>query len=211
MQNRAMLATSANDNQRQSAGMGVMSQLQYEANVTVGASTLTASSILAGIINRSGSVAGYIDTLPTVAQLVAACPTLSVGDSFSFIIRNTVAQALTLAVGTGWTLGSNTAIAASLVRQYLVTMTAVKPTTVVVGTTTNASVTVTGLTESQCRAVEPGMVVAGTGITAGTKIIAVNADTLSIVLDTAATATGTTVALTCDPTATIEGVRSSTL
>lgn len=211
MQTRAMLATSSNDNQRQNSGMQTMDQLQYEANVTVGDSTLTASSLLAGVVNRTGPTGNYTDTLPTVAQLIAACPVLSVGDSFNFLLRNTVAFTNTIAVGTGWTLGSNTAMIASNVREYMVTIKAVKPTRVVAAASTNASPILTGLSDADVKNVEPGMVVAGTGMPASGTIIAVNVDNNTITLSGNATATASLVAVTCDPAATLEGVRTSAL
>lgn len=211
MQTRAMLATSSNDNQRQNSGMQTMDQLQYEANVTVGDSTLTASSLLAGVVNRTGPTGNYTDTLPTVAQLIAACPVLSVGDSFNFLLRNTVAFTNTIAVGTGWTLGSNTAMIASNVREYMVTIKAVKTTRVIAAASTNASPILTGLSDADVKNVEPGMVVAGTGMPASGTIIAVNVDNNTITLSGNATATASLVAVTCDPAATLEGVRTSAL
>jgi hypothetical protein len=211
MQNRARLDAGANDVKAQMPGMAVMSQLQYENNTTVGASTLTVSSILAGVINRSGAVGAYIDTLPTVAALIAACPQLSSGDSFTFLLRNTVAQALTLAVGTGWTLGSNTAVAASLVREYLVTINSTKAAKVFTATTTNASATLSNVSEADIVDLQPGMALTGTGIGASAKIIAVNANDNTVVVDVVSTATADNIAVTANPTATIEGVRSSTL
>ncbi len=211
MQQRAHIDGGANDVRAAGTGDALMSQLVYTAITTIGAGTLTASGILGGIINRTGPTADYIDTLPTVAQLIAAQPQLCIGDAFSFIIRNTVAFANTIAVGTGWTLGSNTAIAASLVREFLVKITATKPTIAFAATTTNASKIISALSDDAIKGLQPGMVLSGTGITAGTLIVAVNADNNTVTTDTNSTATGTIVALTANPTATIEGVRSSTL
>lgn len=211
MQVRGRVDYGANDVRAALPGEIQMSQLQYVANSTVGDSTLTAASLLAGVINRTGPVGAYADTLPTVNQLVAACPQLSVGDSFTFLFRNTVAQANTITAGTGWTLGSNTSIAASLVREFLVTMTAVKPTTVVSATTTNASAILTNLSDDAVKALTPGMLVTGTNIPASTTLIAVNANSRTATMSAAATGTGNNIAVTANPTATLEGVRSSTL
>lgn len=211
MQVRGRVDYGANDVRAALPGEIQMSQLQYVANSTAGASTLTAASLLAGVINRTGPGGAYADTLPTVNQLVAACPQLSEGDSFTFILRNTVAFANTITTNTGWTLGSNTAIAASLVREFLVTMTAIKPTVVVSATTTNASAVLTNLSDDAVKALAPGMLVTGTGIPAATTLIAVNANSRTATMSAAATATGNNIAVTANPTATLEGVRSSTL
>ena len=211
MQVRGRVDYGANDVRAALPGEIQMSQLQYVANSTVGDSTLTAASLLAGVINRTGPVGAYADTLPTVNQLVAACPQLSERDSFTFLFRNTVAQANTITAGTGWTLGSNTSIAASLVREFLVTMTAVKPTTVVSATTTNASAILTNLSDDAVKALAPGMLVTGTNIPASTTLIAVNANSRTATMSAAATGTGNNIAVTANPTATLEGVRSSTL
>jgi len=211
MQSRARVGADVGYVREQMPGDAIMSQLQYEANTTAGASTLTVSSILAGVINRSGPAAPYTDTLPTVAQLIAAAPHLSVGDSFTFLFRNTVAQAQTLAVGTGWTLGSNTAVAASLVREYLVTINSSKPTRTFSATTTNGSAVLSVVSDSDLQNLQPGMVLSGTGIAAGATIISINPAANTFTMSANATATGTNIGVTANPTATIEGVRSSTL
>lgn len=211
MQTRARIDNGANDVRAAGPGDSVMSQLRATTLTTVGAGSITAGMLASGLLVRTGPTGAYIDTLPTVAQLCAAIPQLTAGDSFTFILQNTVAYANTLAVGTGWTLGSNTAIAASLVREYLISMTATKPTTVITATTTNANATLTAVSDDNLRALEPGMVLSGTGITAGTTVLAVNLNNSSVVMSAVATATGTTIAITANPTATITGIRSSTL
>lgn len=211
MQVRGRVDYGANDVRAALPGEVQMSQLQYTANTTVGDSTLTVASILSGIVNRSGPVGAYADTLPTVAQLLAACPQLSVGDSFTFLIRNTVAQANTITAGTGWTLGSNTAIAASLVREFLVTINSNKPVVIVSATTTNGNAVLTNLSDDAVKALQPGMLVTGTGISAATTLIAVNANSRTATMSAVATATGDNIAVTANPTATLQGVRSSTL
>lgn len=211
MQNRARLDNGANDVMAAGPGMAAMSQLNYEANDTVGDSTLTVSSILAGIINRSGPVGAYADTLPSVAALIAACPNLSVGDSFTFLLRNTVAQANTITAGTGWTLGSNTAIAASLVREFLVKIVSSKATAIVSATTTNASKVFSNVSQADLALLQPGMAVSGTGVGAAAVITVVNPNAGTFTVSVDSTATADNIAVTAVPTATLEGVRSSTL
>lgn len=211
MLNRARFSAGANDVRDQQPGDVLMSQLNYEANTTAGDSTLTVSSLLNGIINRSGPGGAYTDTLPTIDQLLAAAPNLTVGDSFTFLHRNTVAQACTLAIGTGWTLGSNTAIAASLVREYLVKIGSHKPTHIFVCTITNANKVLTNVPATSIRRLMPGMAVTGTGIGASAKIVAVNEDAGTVTVDVNSSASADNIAVTATPTATIEGVRSTTL
>lgn len=211
MQNRARIDNGANDVRAQTPGDVVMSQLRYENNTTVGDSTLTVSSILGGVINRSGPIGAYADTLPTVAQLIAAAPNLSTGDSFSFIERNTVAQANTITAGTGWTLGSNTAIAASLVREFLATITSHKPVKIFTCTTANGTKLLSNVSQADCSALMPGMAVTGTGIGASAVISAISPDTGIVTVTVNSTADADNIAVTAVPTATLEGVRSSTL
>jgi hypothetical protein len=85
------------------------------AITTVGAGTLTAGSIVGGLITRSGSTAAYTDTTATGTQIRAALPsgvdTAGAAElSWILLIRNTVAFTQTLAAGTDVTLAGNTAV-----------------------------------------------------------------------------------------------------
>ena len=208
---RARVSNGANDVMDQPAGVRLFSQLGYVANATVGDSTLTVDSIMAGVINRSGPVGAYADTLPAVSAIIAACPNLSTGDTFTFIIRNTVAQANTITIGTGWTLGSNTAIAASLVREFLCTIVSHFPPKIFTCTTTNASKVLSNISAADLKQLQPGMAVTGTGIGAAAVISVVNPNAGTVTTTVDSTATASNIAVTANPTATIEGLRSSTL
>lgn len=190
-------------------GDAVMSQLQFETNATNGNSTLTVSSILGGVVNRTTVGAPYTDTLPTVDQIVAAAPQLSAGDSFSFLFRNTIAQACTLAAGTGFTLGATVDVAASKCREYLVTMNATKRTRTFSATTTNASKVFSNVAAADLKELQPGMAVTGTGVGASAKIVAVNEAAGTFTVDVDSTATANNIGVTANPTATILGVRSA--
>lgn len=85
--------------------------------------TLTVDQLAGGLILRSGQTAGRTDTTPTAALILAACPDMDIGDSFIVVISNVAAQILTLAGGTGVTLGTKTTIAASSVGFVLFTKT----------------------------------------------------------------------------------------
>jgi hypothetical protein len=94
------------------------------ADATAGATTLTASMLLSGLIMRTGPTGAYADTTATATEILAAMGAPEIGDSFEFTHVNGVAHACTLTAGTGVTLAGTTANAASKVRRYLVTVTA---------------------------------------------------------------------------------------
>lgn len=201
-----------NNVRQQAPGDTPMEMLQFVPLTTIGAGQLTAAMIVGGVIERTGPVGAYIDTLPTVADLLAAIPVASPGDSFNLYFRNTVAFAMTLAVGLGWTLdGANTGVPASNTRLYVITILTNKPAQLYAGNTTNASPTVTGFTAAQLNNLMPGMAVTGTGIPASTTIIGVSPDAGTITLSANATATGSLVGLTFLPTAKIKGVFTAAL
>lgn len=107
---------------------------------TVGAGTLTADMLLSGLIMRTGPTGAYADTTPTGAQIVAAMgDNVEVGDSFDFYHVNGVAYACTFTAGaSGVTLAGTTNNAASKVRLYRCTVTAVGA---------SPAVTITGIGE----------------------------------------------------------------
>jgi hypothetical protein len=209
-QNRAQVDGGANNVRQQQSGEIVMSQLKILPLATVGAGTLTAAMVLAGILNRTGPVGAYIDTFPAASDILAANPQLGVGDSWTFVFRNTVAQAMTAAAGVGIILGTNVDTAASLVREYLFTVLSGGVQQIFAANTTNTSATITGLTQSQAALLQPGMGVTGTGIQANSTILGVNSTLGTVTLSLAATATGT-VALTFFPRIQLEGISSTTL
>lgn len=88
------------------------------AITTAGAGTLTAASIVAGVILRSGPTAAYSDTTDTATAIVAALNDPAVGTSWDFTIVNGVAFIETLVAGAGITLAGVTANAASKGRIY---------------------------------------------------------------------------------------------
>lgn len=90
---------------------------------TVGAGTLTAASIVGGLIMRTGPTGAYTDTTDTATAILALLKDPAVGMSWEFTHVNGVAYACTLAGGTGVTLAGTTANAASKVRRYRATVT----------------------------------------------------------------------------------------
>lgn len=77
--------------------------------------TLTVAQMLSGLIVRSGpSSAGFTDTTPTAAALVAALPGVSVGSAFRLVILNKSNQTLTMAGGSGVTTTNDTLTVATV-------------------------------------------------------------------------------------------------
>jgi hypothetical protein len=102
---------------------------KYSANTATTAATLSAASISGSsevLVNMTGTLtAGAALTLPTVAQLVAAAPTLVSGATYKLRILNTGAGAFawTVTTATGWTLTGTMTVAQNTYRDFLVTMT----------------------------------------------------------------------------------------
>lgn len=158
------------------------------------------SALIAGIVNRTGSGGATADSLPTVTSILAALPELTRGDSLFFSIRMPDANAITLTVGTGMTAVGTVNVAASNIRDYLLTLTSDNKQTVIIPcTTTNTSVTLSGFTEAQLKNVGVGMAVTGTGIGAAAKVAAINLTAKTVTVTVASTATADNIAVTFTP------------
>ena len=114
---------------------GLYTQLPKTALATVGAGTLTAAMLLSGLIMRTGPTGAYNETTPTATEIIAAMDNPQIDDSFDFTHVNGVAYIATLVAGTGVTLAGVTANAASKVRRYRCTVTAIgaTPTVTITG------------------------------------------------------------------------------
>ncbi len=186
---------------------------------TVGAGTITAALLTAGILTRSGPVGAFIETTDTASNIInamlgdnyvgtaqaAGSGGVDAGATFRLIYRNNEAFAMTLAAGTGVTLGANVNCAASSVKDYLITVTNGTPSSVAVADTTNASAVITSMTQEETNRVSIGQLVTGTGIQAGSTVVAINPG-IGVTLSLAATATGSNVALTFSPTVRIDSL-----
>jgi hypothetical protein len=187
---------------------------------TVGAGTILAAQVVSGIINRTGPTGAFTDTTDTSQNIISAMignynyNTSSVtgvsngngaqiGTTFRLSYINSVAFAMTLAAGTGVTLGSNVNIAASSVKDYLFTITNGTPQQVFAATTTNGSAIVTGMNLFQTSQLSVGMLVTGTGVSGN--IISIQPGT-GVTLSANASATGTNVAITFNPTLRIDSL-----
>lgn len=190
------------------------------ALATVGAGVLTAVLLLGGIINRTGPVAGYIDTTDTAQNIInamianypylapntglsggAAVPN---GTTVRLRIINTVAFANTMAAGTGVTLVNGT-INASSVKDYLLNITNGTPTQVFAANQVNASAVITGLSQFQTSQLSVGQLVTGTNIAGGSTILSIQPG-VGVTLSANVTATLALNALTFSPTVTMTGL-----
>lgn len=203
-----------NDVQKQGPNDIIMDQKKSYAISTVGTTAIPAEALMSGLIDRTGSVAGYADTWPTADAILAASPNLDTGDSFEFLFVNGVAFADTTAViaNSGVTLVNGT-VTASLIKRFMLTVLAAGRQSIFAAVVTNASaiVNLASLGVSASRAatlaqqIRVGMLVTGTGIQAGTVVTAVNSVNGTITLSLAANASGDS-ALTFTPRVEIRGL-----
>lgn len=206
---------------------------------TAGSGTLTGAAIASGIVARTGPGAGFTDTTESAWSIIQALtggfPAADVvqGISFFFTYQNKVAQAMTFAGGAGVTLGSNVNVAASAVRDYLVTiLNSTAPVTLSSGTTNGNKIITfntpiqTGTQETSNAntkgygTITPGMVISGTGITAGTKVVGLTMGDqarglssnfiVGVTTDTNSTATNADVDLLFSPNVRFDGIGSYT-
>jgi hypothetical protein len=182
--------------------------------VTVGAMTILAANILAGIIQRGGAQGGgFVDTTDTSTNLLAGMAQgagIQNGTSFRFIISNLAAtgQTETIAGGTGVTASGILTIATGSWAEFLLTVVNGTAGSIQTAATVNGSAVITGMTQAATNAIAPGMLVTGTGIPAAATILSVQAG-VGFTLSANATATNNPVALTFLPTMTLKRVRGT--
>ena len=181
------------------------------ALTTAGNGTILGSMLATGILNRTGPVGIFTDTTDTAGNIIAAIfgginnTGLQNGTTFRVSYINSVAFAATLVGGTGVTLGANTGVAASSVKDYLVTVTNGTPLSVQIANQTNASAVITGMTQAQTNVVAVGQLVTGTNIPAAATVISIQSG-IGVTLSAAATASITSNALTFSPTLRIDSL-----
>lgn len=201
---------------------------------TAGAGTWTGAAIATGIIRRTGPGAGYTDTTDTATNILAALAgnnpanPVKPGTSFRLLFLNTVAQAMTFAAGQGVVAGTgNLNAAASVWREYLLTVLNASPAVPVQSNTTNLSTAVTFVLPPNMASlpigpnipswnITPGMDVSGTGISAGTYVAGVTqgqGGIIGVTLSAAATATSAAggTPLFFGPRIMIDALRGGTL
>jgi hypothetical protein len=186
--------------------------------------TITGDQILSGIINRTGPTAAYTDTFDSAANIINAIlalgyrgtATLSprgldAGITFRVKFINSVAFAATIAAGLNVTLGANVnAIAASSVKDLLITVTNGTLPANETGNTVTGSAIIRGMTQDETKDVTVGMVITGTGIPASTTVVSVQSG-IGVTMSANATATGNDIALNFSPTVRIDSLGQSLL
>jgi len=112
---------------------GAVSNPQGVALSTVGAGTITAAGIAAGVTLRSGSTSAFTDTTDTADAIIAAfaSSSMAIGASFEYTYVNNTVAAATIGGGTGVTVSGITVVPANSWATYLVTYTAADTVTMV--------------------------------------------------------------------------------
>lgn len=100
------------------------------AQATDSNQTLTAAQIQGGIYVRDGMTAARTDTTDTAVAIIAANPSMAIGDSFLFAVSVTTAFAWNIAAGAGVTLVGKTQVPASGFGQFMVIRTAAATVTI---------------------------------------------------------------------------------
>lgn len=211
MLSRAQVVQNGNEC-RASAGIRTLAGVVVTQDATAGNITWTAASVMGGYLIRTGPGAGYGDTTPSADQLVAAYPELTRGDSFTFLCSSGVAFANTVVAGAGITLAGTSGVAASSVREYLVTLlSGGNRTRVAVGSTTNASAVISNLSATDIQNISVGMLATGTGVGAAPNaVLAVNLSNNTVTLAVVSSATADNIAVTFTPNFEFRGMRTST-
>ena len=91
-------------------GDGFLANPRVVTNTTAGNLTISLDQILGGVARFTGAAGAVTYTTETAANILAAMPDMDIGDTYTFYIVNTAAQAATIAGG-----ASVTAVAGNLV------------------------------------------------------------------------------------------------
>jgi hypothetical protein len=189
---------------------------QAQSLTTVGAGTLTAALLLSGIINRTGPVGAFNETTDTAANIIAAMVAntqfqgsgaitpqgIQPGTTWRLRYINGVAFVATLVAGTGVTLVGTTTVAASSIKEFLLTVTNGTPTQIYAANQVTGTAVITGLSAAQTQNLTVGMAVTGTNIAASSVIASIQPG-VGVTLNNNTTATLNLNALTFAPTVSI--------
>jgi len=111
---RVLVQSDAGIPQPLRAGDGWVANVNPVNNTTDAAVALTVDNITGGLIQQGVTLtAARIWTLPTAAAILAAYPTMDIGDAFTFVVGNVQSAAfnITIAVGVGITaVGANNSL-----------------------------------------------------------------------------------------------------
>ena len=114
------------------AGDGFIGNPRVTAQATDSNQTITLDAIMGGVYQRTGQTADRTDTTPTAAAILAANPSMDIGDAFMFCVSNIDAShAVILAGGTGVTASGNLTTLLATARFFLLTKTSATTMTLV--------------------------------------------------------------------------------
>lgn len=224
---RSLIGDGGGNMKREIAGGDLLAQGKRIATLTtVGAGTITAAMIAAGILRRTGPVGGFTDTFATAQEILTAlagnnyAPDTIKGLTFEFLYINGVAQAMTAAGAAGITLGTLVDVASSAIRRYLFTILNATPPSTQVAATTSANAILTLAVPVAMGTITPGQVVSGTGITAGSLVAGVtigdatNRNNLSkitaVTMDQVGSGINAASSITFSPNVSIDGLYAGT-
>lgn len=187
---------------------------QLPATLVANAVTVT-GQLLAQSLIQSTETANATYTLDTAANIILALQNIvnvgniQNGTTWRYRHVNNAAFTVTYAAtaNTGNTVVLPT-INASSVKEFLITVVNGTPAQTFAATTVNASAVLSGLTQSQCAILSPGMIVtnAVAGLQ-GTTILAVNATAGTVTMSGNANATNTVaVAVSFSPVVSVQGL-----
>lgn len=125
---RVMATNAAGLPQVSRQGLGLLANIDITSKTTDADHTITVAEMSGGMIYYSALSAGRGVTTPTAALILAACPDMDIGDSFSFFVSIQDAFAITWAAGVGVTLVGRATTPAS--SWSLITVTKLSATTV---------------------------------------------------------------------------------
>ncbi len=193
-------------------GDTVVSGEIFPAAVVTTATTITGAILSSGWYNRALAANGT-DTVDTAANIIAAIAQglgytgVQPGTAWRFTIYNGAAFTDTVAASanSGVTVTAG-AIAASSVKEFIVTVVNGTPTRTVAVVSTNGSAVLTGIATADLAALTVGMVVtSATSGLQGTTIIAINTAGNSVTMSGNANATAA-VTPTFSPVLTLQGI-----
>lgn len=96
---RVLATNSAGLPQVSRQGLGIVANVDITSKTTNVDHTLTVAEMAGGMVYYSALSAGRAVTTPTAALILAACPDMDIGDSFSFIVSIQDAFAITWVAG----------------------------------------------------------------------------------------------------------------
>lgn len=118
---RALVTANSSLPQPSRRGTGPLTNYSITKKTTDANHTLTVAEMAGGIVYYSALSAGRTVTTPTAALILAQCPDMDIGDSFTFKVSIQDAFAITWAAGTDVTLDGRATTPASSSTDIIVT------------------------------------------------------------------------------------------